>query len=49
VKRLFGADNAWDVVEEVLIRYFQRVAGPLRRGGRPAREKNATSVSGVKL
>lgn len=22
VKRLFGADNAWDVVEEVLIRYF---------------------------
>lgn len=22
VKRLFGADNAWDVVEEVLVRYF---------------------------
>ncbi len=22
VKRLFGADNAWDVVEEVLIRYY---------------------------
>lgn len=24
VKRLFGADNAWDVVEEVLLRYFDR-------------------------
>jgi hypothetical protein len=23
VKRLFGADNAWDVVEEVLVRYFR--------------------------
>jgi hypothetical protein len=22
VRRLFGADNAWDVVEEVLVRYF---------------------------
>jgi hypothetical protein len=22
IKRLFGADNAWDVVEEVLTRYF---------------------------
>jgi hypothetical protein len=22
VKRLFGADNAWDVVEEVLVRHF---------------------------
>jgi hypothetical protein len=22
IKRLFGADNAWDVVEEVLVRYF---------------------------
>jgi hypothetical protein len=22
VKRLFGADNAWDVIEEVLTRYF---------------------------
>jgi hypothetical protein len=30
VKHLFGADNAWDVVEEVLIRYFnERPAGPL--------------------
>jgi hypothetical protein len=23
VRRLFGADNAWDVVEEVLARYFR--------------------------
>jgi hypothetical protein len=23
VKKLFGADNAWDVVEEVMLRYFQ--------------------------
>lgn len=23
VKRLFGADNAWDVLEEVMLRYFQ--------------------------
>lgn len=24
IKRLFGADNAWDVVEEVMIRYFNQ-------------------------
>jgi hypothetical protein len=24
VKRLFGADNAWDVLEEVLLRYFNQ-------------------------
>lgn len=24
IKRLFGADNAWDVVEEVMIRYFSQ-------------------------
>jgi hypothetical protein len=24
IKRLFGADNAWDVVEEVLLRYFNQ-------------------------
>ncbi len=39
VKRLFGADNAWDVVEEVLIRYFNErlVTSPRQRmavGGR---------------
>ena len=26
VKRLFGADNAWDVIEEVLVRYFRQSA-----------------------
>jgi hypothetical protein len=33
VKRLFGADNAWDVVEEVLIRYFNErlVTSPRQR------------------
>lgn len=39
IKRLFGADNAWDVVEEVLIRYFNErlVTSPRQRmavGGR---------------
>ncbi len=39
VKRIFGADNAWDVVEEVLIRYFNErlVTSPRQRmavGGR---------------
>ncbi len=24
VKRLFGADNAWDVLEEILLRYFNQ-------------------------
>jgi hypothetical protein len=35
VKRLFGADNAWDVVEEVLIRYFNErlVTSPRQRMG----------------
>ena len=28
IKRLFGADNAWDVVEEVLIRYFGKPWSP---------------------
>ncbi len=33
VKRLFGADNAWDVVEEVLIRYFnERLVTSPRQG-----------------
>jgi hypothetical protein len=39
IKRLFGADNAWDVIEEVLIRYFNErlVTSPRQRmavGGR---------------
>ncbi|MER7959785.1 hypothetical protein [Streptomyces sp. NPDC096030] len=35
VKKLFGADNAWDVVDEVLIRYFDRrlVTSPRQRMG----------------
>ena len=33
VKRLFGADNAWDVVEEVLARYFrERLVTSPRQG-----------------
>ncbi|MEB3277746.1 MAG: hypothetical protein VKK42_02340 [Lyngbya sp.] len=24
VKKLFGADNAWDVLEEIMLRYFNR-------------------------
>ena len=40
VKRLFGADNGWDVVEEVLIRYFnERLAtSPRQRMGVTGRE-----------
>jgi hypothetical protein len=40
VKRLFGADNAWDVVEEVLIRYFKErlVTSPRQRMGVTGRE-----------
>jgi hypothetical protein len=40
VKRLFGADNAWDVVEEVLIRYFHErlVTSPRQRMGVTGRE-----------
>src|SRR5215471_11374993 len=39
-KRLFGADNAWDVVEEVLIRYFNErlVTSPRQRMGVTGRE-----------
>jgi hypothetical protein len=33
VKRLFGADNAWDVVEEVLIRYSTNGSSPRRGNG----------------
>jgi hypothetical protein len=40
VRRLFGADNAWDVVEEVLIRYFNErlVTSPRQRMGVTGRE-----------
>src|SRR6516225_5588946 len=40
VKRLFGADNTWDVVEEVLIRYFNErlVTSPRQRMGVAGRE-----------
>jgi hypothetical protein len=40
VKRLFGADNAWDVVEEVLIRYFRTtlVTSPRQRMAVAGRE-----------
>src|SRR5215472_18891225 len=40
IKRLFGADNVWDVVEEVLIRYFNErlVTSPRQRMGVAGRE-----------
>jgi hypothetical protein len=40
VKRLVGADNAWDVVEEVLVRYFNErlVTSPRQRMGVTGRE-----------
>jgi len=40
VKRLFGADKAWDVVEEVLIRYFNErlVTSPRQRMAVAGRE-----------
>jgi hypothetical protein len=40
VKRLFGADSAWDVVEEVLVRYFNErlVTSPRQRMGVTGRE-----------
>jgi hypothetical protein len=40
IKRLFGADNAWDVVEEVLIRYFNQrlVTSPRQRMAVAGRE-----------
>jgi hypothetical protein len=40
VKRLFGADNAWDVVEEILIRYYKErlVTSPRQRMGVTGRE-----------
>src|ERR1700722_4706972 len=40
VKRLYGADNAWDVVEEVLIRYHKErlVTSPRQRMGVTGRE-----------
>src|SRR5262249_50617202 len=40
IKRLFGADNAWDVIEEVLIRYYNErlVTSPRQRMGVTGRE-----------
>src|ERR1700722_9128233 len=40
VKRLFGADNAWDVIEEVLVRYYRErlVTSPRQRMGVTGRE-----------
>lgn len=40
VKRLFGADNAWDVIEEVLMRYFREriVTSPRQRMAVAGRE-----------
>jgi hypothetical protein len=40
IKRLFGADSAWDVVEEVLIRYYNErlVTSPRQRMGVAGRE-----------
>src|SRR5262245_34993775 len=40
IKRLFGADNAWDVVEEVLTRYFNErlVTSPRQRMAVAGRE-----------
>lgn len=40
IKRLFGAENGWDVVEEVLIRYFNErlVTSPRQRLGVAGRE-----------
>jgi hypothetical protein len=40
IKRLFGADNAWDVFEEVLIRYYNErfVTSPRQRMGVTGRE-----------
>ena len=40
IKRLFGADNGWDVVEEVLIRYFNErlVTSPRQRMAVAGRE-----------
>jgi hypothetical protein len=40
VRRLFGADNAWDVVEEVLVRYYKErlTTSPRQRMGVTGRE-----------
>ncbi len=40
IRRLFGADNAWDVVEEVLVRYFNErlVTSPRQRMAVTGRE-----------
>jgi hypothetical protein len=40
IKRLFGADNAWDVVEEVLVRYYKErlTTSPRQRMGVTGRD-----------
>ncbi len=40
VRRLFGADNAWDVIEEVLVRYYNEklTTSPRQRMGVTGRE-----------
>jgi hypothetical protein len=40
VRRLFGSDNAWDVIEEVLVRHFRErlVTSPRQRMGVAGRE-----------
>jgi hypothetical protein len=40
VRRLFGAENAWDVIEEILIRYYKErlVTSPRQRMGVTGRE-----------
>jgi hypothetical protein len=40
VKHLFGAENQWDVIEEVLVRYFKErlVTSPRQRMGVTGRE-----------
>ena len=40
VRRLFGADNAWDVIEEILVRYFRErlVTSPRQRMAVAGRE-----------
>jgi hypothetical protein len=40
VKNLFGTDNAWDTVEEILVRYFNErlVTSPRQRMGVAGRE-----------
>ena len=47
VKRLFGADNAWDVVEEVLIRYLQRAPGDLAPSAHGCYRTRSAALAGT--